>query len=113
MRYRVLTFTLVLFLFMGTLPLNALATNSTPFTLDAPKNLTVELKYDQNNWPYFAISMDVPESVQTINKNLNDNSEYYSGTNCSPIKIRLESKYGNYDWHLWRKFIVPNTIDNA
>ena len=99
MRYRVLTFTLVLFLFMGTLPLNALATNSTPFTLDAPKNLTVELKYDQNNWPYFAISMDVPESVQTINKNLNDNSEYYSGTNCSPIKIRFESKYGNYDWN--------------
>lgn len=67
--------------------------------MDAPKNLTVELKYDQNNWPYFAITMDVPESVQLINKNLNENSEYYSGTNCSPIKIRFESKYRNYDWN--------------
>jgi len=99
MKFRVLTFTLVLFLFIGTMPLNALAANSTPFALDAPKNLTVELKYDQNNWPYFAITMDVPESVQSINKNLYENSEYYSGTNCSPIKIRFESKYRNYDWN--------------
>lgn len=99
MKLKVLTFTLVLFLFIGTPPLNALAANSTPFTLDAPKNLTVELKYDQNNWPYFAITIDVPESVQAINKNLNDNPGYYSGTNCSPIKIRFESRYGNYDWN--------------
>ena len=99
MKIRVLIFTLVLFLFIGVAPLSALAANSTPFTLDAPKNLTVELKYDQNNWPYFAITMDVPEDVQSINKNLNENSEYYSGTNCSPIKIRFESKYRNYDWN--------------
>ena len=99
MKIRVLIFTLVLFLFIGVAPLSALAANSAPFTLDAPKNLTVELKYDQNNWPYFAITMDVPESVQSINKNLNENSGYYPGTNCSPIKIRFESKYRNYDWN--------------
>ncbi len=80
MRFRVLIFALVLFLFIGNQPLNALATNSTPFTLDVPKNLAVELKYDQNNWPYFAISMDVPESVQAINKNLNNDPGHYSGT---------------------------------
>lgn len=99
MKFRVLTFILVLFLFIGTMSLNALAANSTPFTLEAPKNLTVELKYDQNNWPYFAITMDVPERVQSINKNLYENAQYYSGTNCSPIKIRFESKYRNYDWN--------------
>ncbi|NLL46665.1 MAG: S-layer homology domain-containing protein [Clostridiales bacterium] len=99
MKSRVLTFTLVLFLFIGIMPLSTLAANSTPFILDAPENLTVELKYDQNNWPYFAITMDVPESVQAINKNLNDNPGYYSGTNCSPIRIRFESRYGNYDWN--------------
>lgn len=99
MKFRIFAFTLVLFLFIGAMPGNALAANSTPFTLDAPKNLTVELKYDQNNWPYFAITMDVPESIMSINKNLNENSESYSGANCSPIKIRFESKYGDYDWN--------------
>ncbi len=100
MKLRVLTFTLVLFLFIGTMPLNALAANSKPFALDAPKNLTVELKYDQNNWPYFAIKMNVPLSVQSINKNLNEDPQYYSGTNCSPIKIRFQFKYGDYDWNM-------------
>lgn len=99
MKLRVMTFTLVLFLFICTMPLNALAANSAPFSLDAPKNLTVELKYDQNDWPYFAITMDVPESIQQVNKNLNEDSQYYTGTNCSPVKIRFESKYRNYDWN--------------
>lgn len=99
MKPRILTFTIVLLLFVITMPLSALAANSTPFTLDAPKNLTVELKYDQNNWPYFAITMDVPEGVQSINEILNENAQYYSGTNSSPIKIRFESKYRNYDWN--------------
>lgn len=68
MKFRVFTFILVLFLLIGTMPLNALAANSTPFALDVPENLTVELKYDQNNWPYFAITMDVPESVQSLTR---------------------------------------------
>lgn len=97
MKFRILTFTFVLLLFVSSF--SASATTSQPFTLDAPKNLTVELKYDQNNWPYFAIEIDVPQSVQSINKNLNEDFQYYSGTNCSPIKIRFEFKYGNYDWN--------------
>lgn len=99
MKHKILALTMTLFLFIGIMPINALAANSTPFALDAPKNLTVELQYDQNNWPYFAITMDVPASVQLINQNLNEDIQYYSGTNCSPIKIRFESKHGNYDWN--------------
>lgn len=99
MKSRILAGALVLLLFISSTPLGAFAANSEPFTLDAPKNLTVELKYDQNDWPYFAISMDVPESVQKVNSNLNVDTQSYSGANCSPIKIRFESKYGNYDWN--------------
>ena len=84
MKFRNSAFIFVLLLFLSSMPFSALAVNSAPFTLDAPQNLTVELKYDQNNWPYFAIKMDVPESVQSINKNLNEDVQYYSGTNCSP-----------------------------
>lgn len=98
MKFRILIFTFVL-LFASSMPFSALAANSAPFKLDAPKNLTAELKFDQNNWPYFAIKLDVPESVQSINKNINEDSQYYTGTNCSPIKIKFESKYRKYDWN--------------
>lgn len=43
--------------------------------------------------------MDVPDSVRLINKILNEDPQYYSGTNSSPIKVRFESKYGKYDWN--------------
>ncbi len=99
MKSRFLAFAFVMLLFVSFMPFNAFAANSTPFSLDAPQNLSVELKYDQNNWPYFAITMDVPQSVQSINANLNEDFTYYSGTNCAPIRIRFESKYGNYDWN--------------
>lgn len=99
MKLRALVFTLVLLLSMGSMPFGVSAANADPFSLEAPKNLTVELKYDQNNWPYFAITMAAPGSVQTINKNLNEDSQYYAGANCSPIKIRFEAKHANYDWN--------------
>lgn len=99
MKLKTSAFLLILFLFVSTIPFDTLAVSSTPFTLGAPENLTVELRYDQNNWPYFAIKLDVPENVQSINKNLNEDSQYYPGTNCSSIKIRFESKHGNYDWN--------------
>ena len=99
MKFKVMALTLVLLLFVSIAPFEVLAANSAPFTLDAPQNLAVELKYDQNNWPYFALKLDVPQSVQMINQNLNGDSQYYTGTNSSPIKIRFEFKYGNYDWN--------------
>lgn len=99
MKFKFLVFAIVFFLFVSSMPYSALAAESAPFILDAPKNLIAELKYDQNDWPFFAITMDVPESVQLINGKLNEDLQYYSGTNCSPVRIKFESKYGNYDWN--------------
>ncbi|NLV22373.1 MAG: S-layer homology domain-containing protein [Syntrophomonadaceae bacterium] len=92
----VLLFALLLFIWVA--PAEVLAANA-PFTLEAPQNLKVELKYDQNNWPYFALTLDVPQGVQAINHNLNSNNQYYAGTNSSPVKVRFEFKYGQYDWN--------------
>lgn len=99
MKNKVTALTLVLLLLISVAPLEVLAVNAAPFTLEAPQNLNVELKYDQNNWPYFALKLDVPQSVQAINQNLNSDNQYYASTNCSPIKIKFEFKYGNYDWN--------------
>ncbi len=88
-----------LLLIVHLFPLGAIAANSEPFTLVAPENLTVELKVDQNKWSYFAITVDVPDTVQSINENLSDDYQYYPGANCLPIGIRFESKYGEYDWN--------------
>ncbi len=99
MKVKIITAILAVLLVVGVAPAQTLAANSEPFTLEAPQNLSVELKYDQNNWPYFALKMDVPQSVQQINKNLNTDSQFYTGANCSPIKIRFEFKYGKYNWN--------------
>lgn len=90
---------LALLFSLSLLPLETLASDSVPFTLEAPENLTVELQVDQNNWSYFAITLDVPEAVQLINENLSDDYQSYPGANCLPIGIRFESKYGDYDWN--------------
>lgn len=91
----VFIFTLLLVFLMS---FNTLATTE-PFSLENPTKLIAELKYDQNNWPYFAINMEVPQSVQLINNNLNKDPQFYDSTNCSPVKIRFEFKYGDYDWN--------------
>ncbi len=99
MKLKVLAFTFALLLFVNIIPSGVFAANAEPFTLDAPQNLTAELMYDQNIWPYFAIKLDVPQSVQSINSNLLNDPQFYSGTNSSPIKIRFQFKYSNYDWN--------------
>lgn len=98
MKTKITVLTLALLLFIWVAPSEVLAANA-PFTLEAPQNLKVELKYDQNNWPYFALTLDVPQGVQAINHNLNSNNQYYAGTNSSPLKVRFEFKYGQYDWN--------------
>ncbi|NLX75856.1 MAG: S-layer homology domain-containing protein [Clostridiaceae bacterium] len=70
-----------------------------PFTLESPENLTAELKYDQDNMPYFEIKLDIPQSVKEIDAKLIEDSEYYKGKSCYPIEIQIEYKYGNYDWN--------------
>lgn len=90
--------TLVLFLVICMAPYKVSAADA-PFSLQAPQNLRVELQYDQNNWPYFALKLDVPQGVQGINQNLNSNQQFYTGTNSSPVRVRFEFKYGQYDWN--------------
>ena len=89
----VLTVALLLTLF----PLTALA--SEPFLLEAPTNLTGEIKYDVNGVPYFELTLSIPESVKTINSNLVGDPEYYEGKYCDNIEIVFDYKYGNYDWN--------------
>ena len=99
MKLRNLVLALFLCISLGLLPQGVVASDSVPFSLDAPTNLTVEIKHDQNNWPYFAITLDVPERVQTINDNLSADYQHYPGANCMPVVIRFEAKYGDYDWN--------------
>ncbi len=99
MKCKTISFILILLLMVGIAPNKVFAENIDPFTLESPQNLTVELEYDQNDSAYFALSLDVPQSVKTINNNLNENMHFYNGTNCSPIRIRFDYKYENYDWN--------------
>lgn len=99
MKRKFIAVTIVLLVLICITSSEVLAANAAPFNLEAPQNLAVELKYDQNNWPYFALKLDVPQSVQAINQNLNSDNQYYASTNCSPIKIKFEFKYRNYDWN--------------
>ncbi|MCK9524770.1 MAG: S-layer homology domain-containing protein [Limnochordia bacterium] len=99
MKSKVWALIFVLLFSLSLLPQETLASDSVPFTLAAPENLTVEIKMDQNNWAYFAITMDVPESVRVINENLSEDFHHYSGANCLPTSICFESKYGDYDWN--------------
>lgn len=97
--FKVIMILITLLLCVSFLPTRTFADNSEPFRLEAPENLTVELRSDQNNWLYFAITVDVPDAVQEISENLLNDFNYYPGTNCLPIGIRFDSKYANYDWN--------------
>lgn len=110
MKKRILLIILVICV-ISIFPLNALAETTDnpnsikpedgdePFTLEAPQNLTAELKYDIDNVPYFEIKFDVPQSVKDIEAKLNEDSEYYEGTSCYPIEVQIDYKYGDYDWN--------------
>lgn len=89
----VLIFTLVI----GLIPLTTLAAG-TPFQLEAPRNLTAELKFD-DGIPYFELKVDIPQSVREINQNLLEDSYFYEGYDCYPVEIHFDFKYGNYDWN--------------
>ena len=96
---KVVVLMLVVFI-ISTLPFAAFTEEEKgPFTLDAPKNLAAELKYDDEGLPYFKLTLDVPESILKINQNLLDDDKYYKGTQCYPIEIQFEYKFGNYDWN--------------
>lgn len=99
MKRKILAVTLVLLLIISALPFAVLAANDDPFTLEAPKNLAAELKYDNDGIPYFELKFDIPQSVKDIDRKLIENSEYYSGKSCYPVSIQVDFKYGKYDWN--------------
>ena len=98
MKKRIIVLILICTLVIGISPITSLSEAKDPFVLEAPKNLTAELKFN-DDIPYFELRLDIPESVEVIDKNLDDNSQYYEGTDCYPVEIHFEYKYGNYDWN--------------
>lgn len=76
-----------------------------PKTIEAPKDLKVELKYDDNQKPYFALNWTNPESVAKINQ-------------AFPIGVKVDFKVGNEKWysekegHDWWGAIPFGTSDN-
>lgn len=57
-------------------------------TIEAPKNLSVEVKNYEDGRPYFRLNMDVPASVKTLSENLSDAEIFYE----------VEYKVGNGNW---------------
>lgn len=96
MKQRVLIL-ILMFTLIISMPLTSFGENNDPFSLEAPKNLTAELKFD-DGIPYFELKVDIPQSVIEINNNLLEDSEYY-GVDCYPVSIQFDYKYGNYDWN--------------
>jgi hypothetical protein len=99
---------LSLVLIISILPFSASASGE-PFSLEAPQNLSATLKYDVNGTPYFELRLNIPESVRKINENLKQDPEYYSGTYCSGIEIKVDYKYGQYDWNQGPSLYWDNT----
>lgn len=99
MKRKIFVLLLSILLIIGLVPLNTLAADGPFFTLEAPKNLTAELKYDEVGIPYFELKLEVPQSVKNINDIINEDPEYYEGVACSPVEVRFEYKYANYDWN--------------
>lgn len=94
---KVLSMFLVMVLVLTLFPLTALADG--PFTLDAPKNLTAELKYDTDGIPYFELKLDVPQSVIDINNLILEDDLHFDGYMSEAITIDFEYKYGDYGWN--------------
>lgn len=104
MKKKVLSFILAVMIFAALLPGMAYAENQQPFTLEAPGNLIAELKYDGDGVPFFELKLDVPKSVQEVNQNLLEDSQFYDGVDCYEIEIQFDFKYGDYDWNAGESF---------
>lgn len=98
MKRKLLTIFLSFVLMLGVLPMTALASDA-PFALEAPTNLTAQLKQDLNGLPYFELRVTVPESVKALNAKILENSECFEGKMCSEIELAFEYKYGAYGWN--------------
>ncbi|PKM51745.1 MAG: hypothetical protein CVV02_05640 [Firmicutes bacterium HGW-Firmicutes-7] len=98
MKKRTLSMFIALMLVFSLFSSTALAAN--PLTnLEAPTNLTAELKFRDDGNPYFKLSLNIPLIVKEVNTKLMEDSMYYEGIACDGIEIAFEFKYGNYDWN--------------
>ncbi|NLP36655.1 MAG: S-layer homology domain-containing protein [Firmicutes bacterium] len=98
MKRKLISFLITIVLIMGILPLTVTAAEA-PFTLEAPTNLTAELKKDSDGVPYFELRLNVPQSVRDLNARLLEDSEYFEGKVCEEIQLVFDYKYGKYDWN--------------
>lgn len=89
---------LAIMMFFGLLP-HVSGASTPPIDLDAPQNLSAVLKYDEEGVPYFDLTLNVPNTVQNINDDLNADSECYDGFSCDPVVVKFEYRYGSYDWN--------------
>lgn len=97
MKLKIVVVLSALIIFLSTLSTPALAYS--PFTLNAPVNLTAELLYDDNGIPFFILKLDIPSEVREVNENLLMDPEFYSEIYCEGIEIVFDIKYGKYDWN--------------
>lgn len=68
--------------------------------LEAPTNLTAELKYrEEDGSPYFELRLTIPESMKTLSANIFEDPNYYDGFYCDNIEISFDFKYADYDWN--------------
>jgi len=67
--------------------------------IEAPQNLTVEIKTEEDGYPYFLLNMQVPASVVEL-------QEVISGTD-SRLFYEPEYKVGNDEWRLTGGILLP------
>lgn len=96
---RILTITLCFIMFVTSMAyVNAANVKS----VEAPQNLTVEVKKDGDGYPYFQLKMQVPSSVKAL-----------ASENESALFYEPEYKVGNGDWEMagYVDFAAGSTID--
>ena len=83
-------------IFIMTLCLMMIATSmvyaepTTVKTIEAPQNLTVELKTYEEGIPYFQLKMQVPDSVKALGEGISEDE--------ATLFYEMECKVGNGDW---------------
>ncbi len=99
---RIVTMALCLIMFISIV---TYAESATLKTIEAPQNLTVEVKNEEDGHPYFRLNMQVPASVQAL----------YEATpeTGSDLFFEVEYKVGDGSWEAagYAHFTTGSTID--
>lgn len=71
--------------------------------MEAPKNLSVDLKEDSDGMPYFLLKCDVPQSVLDLHERFVNGEE---AVEADGVQIMIDYKIGNGPWNeglsIWR-----------